>query len=126
MEMIQQRTREEDCNAGVIFDHLESQYWPNMKFVIEAICDGLATQNIQVLLFNFPKEGQVVDEPVAPVQPPAEGQPPVEEVKEEIKPKDYSKEEQEAHHKLVEEINNFFAEIVLRQMNHEEEKPATA
>ncbi len=79
-----------------------------------------------MLLFNFPKEGQGVDGPVAPVQPPAEGQPPAEEVKEEIKPKDYSKEEQEAHHKLVEEINNFFAEIVLRQMNHEEEKPATA
>jgi hypothetical protein len=26
---------------------------------------------------------------------------------------------------LVEEINNFFAEIVLRQMNHEEEKAST-
>ena len=52
--------------------------------------------------------------------------PPVEEVKEEIKPKDYSKEEQEAYHKLVEDINNFFAEIVLRQMNHEEEKPSSA
>lgn len=96
-----------------------------MKFVIEAICDGLSTQNIQVVLFNFPKEGQIVDEPVSPAQP-VDGQPPVEEVKEEIKPKDYSKEEQEAYHKLVEDINNFFAEIVLRQMNHEEEKPSSA
>lgn len=96
-----------------------------MKFVIEAICDGLSTQNIQVVLFNFAKEGQIVDEAVAPAQP-VDGQPPVEEVKEEIKPKDYSKEEQEAYHKLVEDINNFFAEIVLRQMNHEEEKPSSA
>lgn len=122
--MIHQRTREEDCNAGVIFDHLESPMWPSMKFAIEAICDGLANQNIQVVLFNFPKEGQVIEE--APVAQPAEGQAPAEEVKEDIKPKDYTKEEQETYAKLVEEINNYFAEIVLRQMNHEEEKPQTA
>jgi hypothetical protein len=41
--MIQQRAREEDCNAGVVFDHLESPQWPNMRFAIEAICDGLST-----------------------------------------------------------------------------------
>ncbi len=93
MEMIQQRTQEEDCNAGVIFDHLESPYWPSMKFAIEAICDGLAKQNVQVLLFNFPKEGQAAVEEIA--QPVVEGGvvSSSEEVKEEIKPKDFTKEE---------------------------------
>jgi adenylate kinase family enzyme len=51
LEMIQARVREEDCNAGVVFDNLEAPQWPNLKFALEAICDALPTQNIQILLF---------------------------------------------------------------------------
>lgn len=40
-EMIQQRVKEEDCNAGVVFDNLEATQWPNLKFALEAICDAL-------------------------------------------------------------------------------------
>lgn len=45
-----------------------------------------------------------------------------EERKEELKPKDYTKEEMEAYAKFVEEVNNIFAEIHLRQMNVDEEE----
>jgi hypothetical protein len=44
-----------------------------------------------------------------------------EELKEEPKPKEYSREEYEQYHKFAEEINNLFAEIILRQMNAEED-----
>jgi hypothetical protein len=44
-----------------------------------------------------------------------------EEVKEEPKPKEYSREDYEQYHKFAEEINNLFAEIILRQMNAEED-----
>lgn len=40
-EMIQARVREEDCNAGVVFDNLEAPQWPNLKFALEAICDAI-------------------------------------------------------------------------------------
>jgi len=41
LEMIHERLKEEDCNAGAIFDCLESPYWPNVKFALEAICDAV-------------------------------------------------------------------------------------
>ena len=44
-----------------------------------------------------------------------------EERKEELRPKNYSKEEMEAYAKFVEEVNNIFAEIHLRQMNIEDD-----
>ena len=53
VEMIQERVKEEDCNAGAIFDCLQSQYWPNLKFALESICDAITTSNIQVVLFDF-------------------------------------------------------------------------
>ncbi len=92
--MIQARVQEEDCNAGVIFDNLEAPQWSTSKEVIGYICEALPTQNVKLLVFNFSK---AAEEPVAeqPV-PPAEG----EEVKEEIKPKEFTKEEQEAFEKL--------------------------
>jgi adenylate kinase family enzyme len=43
IEMIQERLKEEDCNAGAIFDCLESPQWPNLKFALEAICDAVPT-----------------------------------------------------------------------------------
>lgn len=51
VQMIQARVREEDCNAGVLFDCLESPHWPTLRFALEAICEALPTQNVQVLLF---------------------------------------------------------------------------
>jgi len=39
--MIKERLLEEDCNAGAIFDNLESPNYPNLKFVINAICDAV-------------------------------------------------------------------------------------
>jgi hypothetical protein len=82
-EMIQQRVKEEDCNAGVVFDNLEGAQWPNLKFALEAICDALPTQNVQMLLFQFAKEPVEAD--------PADDQ--------ELKPKDHTKEDQEAYAK---------------------------
>lgn len=46
-----------------------------------------------------------------------------EEVKDEPKPKEYTKEEYEQYHKFVEDLNNLFAEIILRQMPMEESHP---
>ena len=63
-EMIQARVHEEDCNAGVIFDNLEASQWQSPKDIIRAICTALPTQNMQFLIFNFPKPGQVIEEPV--------------------------------------------------------------
>ena len=43
IEMLKQRLETEDCNAGVIFDNLESEYWPDLKFALELICDTVPT-----------------------------------------------------------------------------------
>lgn len=56
IEMINSRLLEEDCNAGAIFDSLESPNWPSLKFALECLCEALPTQNLQVLLFNFARE----------------------------------------------------------------------
>ena len=56
LQMLQKRLQEEDCNAGAIFDSLESRYWPNEKFAIELICEAVPVQNVQIVLFNFNKE----------------------------------------------------------------------
>jgi hypothetical protein len=40
--MIKERLSEEDCNAGAIFDNLTgSPHFPNIKFVLDAICEAL-------------------------------------------------------------------------------------
>lgn len=59
LKMLRKRLCEEDCNAGVIFDNLTSENWPNEKFGIEIICDAVPTQNIQIVLFGFNKEAHV-------------------------------------------------------------------
>jgi adenylate kinase family enzyme len=56
IEMIQERLKEEDCNAGAIFDNLESHHYPNTKFVIDAICEAMPKQNIQMVVFQIQKE----------------------------------------------------------------------
>lgn len=66
MEMITARVHEEDCNAGVIFDNLEAPLWPNLKFILEAICDALPTQNVQILMFQFQAPGAPVEQPPVP------------------------------------------------------------
>lgn len=55
-EMIAERVKEEDCNAGAIFDCLVSPQWPNLKFLLECICEAITTSNIQVVLFQINKD----------------------------------------------------------------------
>ena len=43
LKMLRKRLVEEDCNAGVIFDSLTSENWPNEKYAIELICDAVPT-----------------------------------------------------------------------------------
>lgn len=74
--MIQQRIQEEDCNAGAIFDCLESPNWPNLKFALDCLCEAIPKQNIQVLLFQFVRESHE-DNKEQQLQVP----PPVEEAK---------------------------------------------
>lgn len=52
-KMLKERLAQEDCNAGAIFDCLESEYWPDSKFAISLICDAAPEQNLQVLLLKF-------------------------------------------------------------------------
>ena len=54
--MVRERMSQEDCNAGVIFDCLESEYWADAKFAIKLISDALPQQNLQVLLMKFQKD----------------------------------------------------------------------
>ena len=39
--MLKERLAQEDCNAGAIFDCLESEYWPDAKFAVELICEAV-------------------------------------------------------------------------------------
>lgn len=57
-------------------------------------------------MFNFHKPEDQQQPPAE--QPPVEGQ---EEVKEDLKPKDFTKEEQEAFEKLAQDLELFFAGI---------------
>ena len=50
------RAAEEDCNAGIIFDNLTSEYWENEREIISYISEALPVQNLQVLMFNFKQE----------------------------------------------------------------------
>jgi len=51
--MFKERLAQEDCNAGAIFDCLESEYWKDLKTAVELIAEAVPKQNLQVLLFNF-------------------------------------------------------------------------
>ncbi len=44
--MLKERLAQEDCNAGAIFDCLKSEYWPDLKFALEVICNAVPRQNI--------------------------------------------------------------------------------
>lgn len=37
--MLSKRLEEDDCNAGVIYDNLESQYWASEKDALRIICE---------------------------------------------------------------------------------------
>jgi hypothetical protein len=37
MKLILERTSDEDCNAGVVFDNLLGEHWSDEKTIIEAI-----------------------------------------------------------------------------------------
>jgi adenylate kinase family enzyme len=53
IKMLQARLSEEDCNAGVIFDNLQGDQWPDIKTALEFICDAIPEQNIQIMMFQF-------------------------------------------------------------------------
>jgi len=55
-KMLKERMAQEDCNAGVIFDQLECQYWPDLQFALKVIVEAVPKQNIQLLLLKFNKE----------------------------------------------------------------------
>jgi len=55
-KMLKERLAQEDCNAGAIFDCLESEYWPGTKFAVELITNAVPQQNLQVLLLRFQKD----------------------------------------------------------------------
>jgi hypothetical protein len=59
--MLTKRLEEEDCNAGVIYDNLNSEYWADEKAAIDLICETCPQQNVQMVLFNFHTER--LDEP---------------------------------------------------------------
>jgi len=40
-KMLKERLSQEDCNAGAIFDNLESEYWKDSKTAIELICEAV-------------------------------------------------------------------------------------
>jgi len=54
--MLKERLQVEDCNAGAIFDDLQSENWPNEKFAIELISEANPLNNVQVIMFKFQKE----------------------------------------------------------------------
>mmetsp|Transcript_106871 Transcript_106871/g.147929 ORF Transcript_106871/g.147929 Transcript_106871/m.147929 type:complete len:137 (+) Transcript_106871:139-549(+) len=51
-KMLKMRVSEEDCNAGVIFEGLNSENWVDEKYAIELICDTLSKENIQLVMFR--------------------------------------------------------------------------
>ena len=57
-KMLTRRLEEEDCNAGVIYDNLKSEYWADEKAAIDLICETCPTQNVQMVLFNNYTERQ--------------------------------------------------------------------
>jgi len=67
-KMLKMRVSEEECNAGVIFESLNSENWADEKYAIELICDTLPTENIQLVMYKpqvikqVAKEGEDVDE----------------------------------------------------------------
>lgn len=38
--MLKERLAQEDCNAGAIFDCLESPLWPDTKFALELVAEA--------------------------------------------------------------------------------------
>ena len=56
--MLIDRLSQEDCNAGAIFDCLESEYWPDSKFAIELIAEAVPKQNLQVIMLRFQRDTQ--------------------------------------------------------------------
>lgn len=54
--MLTKRLEEEDCNAGVIFDNLKSEFWKDEKECIELVCETCPAQNVQMVLFSFQTE----------------------------------------------------------------------
>eukprot|EP01022_Parablepharisma_sp_SALTPOND_P020800 TRINITY_DN386_c0_g1_i3.p1 TRINITY_DN386_c0_g1~~TRINITY_DN386_c0_g1_i3.p1 ORF type:complete len:4093 (+),score=589.86 TRINITY_DN386_c0_g1_i3:873-13151(+) len=92
VELIRNRISEEDCNAGTIFDSLESEHCRGIVDTVEAISDACGVQNIKVVMLEVPKE---ITEPEIKVTD-TENKPQEEEELE----KEEEKEEEEEKFKL--------------------------
>jgi len=64
--MLKERLAQEDCNAGAIFDCLESPLWPDAKFALELVAQAAPQQNLQVLLLRFQMEASETDKEDGP------------------------------------------------------------
>lgn len=56
MKLLVERTSDEDCNAGIIFDNLACENWVDEKFIIETICDALAEENVHLVTIGLNKD----------------------------------------------------------------------
>jgi len=66
--MLNERLAQEDCNAGAIFDCLDSEYWPDAKFAIEMIAEAVPRQNLQILLLRFQRDVANAEEGEEPAE----------------------------------------------------------
>lgn len=55
VKLIAERASYEDCNAGIIFDNLASENWPNENAIVDAICDALAEENVHLVVIGLNK-----------------------------------------------------------------------
>lgn len=56
IKLIIERTNDEDCNAGIIFDNLHSENWKDEKTIIDTICDALAQENVHLVTIGLSKD----------------------------------------------------------------------
>jgi hypothetical protein len=61
-EILSDRLSQDDCGAGVIFEHLKSDMLGNEKEAIQHITESVPIQNLQVLLLKIKKEEEAAEE----------------------------------------------------------------
>ena len=59
--MLRNRVLAEDCNAGAIFDNLESEHIGSIKEAVELVSDALPEQNITLLMLKFGQDEEGLD-----------------------------------------------------------------
>lgn len=56
VEMLKNRMREEDCNAGAIFDNLISEHYKGEVEALEVISEACESQNLRAVLLQIPDD----------------------------------------------------------------------